>query len=228
MPKTRRNKLSSLYDVRNRNYRHFLDNVQNRKRSHEEYMQRLKNVTAQSLDEISMDAGEVVGIFNTYNIDGSITNVINNGLGYAIPFGCPSFNPAASTTYYFGMHFSQVPSTTENQNRIGFPRVGQIISVITNFSYVGGVTPNPDFSTVQATLYLRMHNSGTTDITVAALFSSVSNTGIIEDLDIAYPTASIIENTGNFFEMKLVTPAWTTPPTLVRIDGLVYIEPIVT
>lgn len=135
------------------------------------------------------------------------------GGGYALQFSGNDFtgiSPAGATTYFEGMGL--YPVTMEQIQRIRIPRAGRVKRIDLSFLTIG--TPgSPETSSI----YFRLN--GTTDTLISsgvrndAIHSEYTNTA----LDIAV-------RAGDSFEIKWVTPAWTTNPTGVLFSGVVTID----
>ena len=136
-----------------------------------------------------------------------------SGLGYALQAGSfANLNPADNTTYYFGCFASIAASTTAARTRCYVPKPGTITSVRVTFWNAGTLS-----SAQASTLNLRLNN--TTDTVVSA---AVVNNPVVTTFGDASLSVAVSE--GDYFEIKWVTPTWSTNPTNVRMSVVVYIE----
>lgn len=137
---------------------------------------------------------------------------INSRLGYSLVLGHQSFDPADSTTYYYGgmMGSSAVPFAA--RRRIYIPKSGTIKSAYV-FAEVGSTLA----STETATMYLRLNNTTDTLVSSAIQFNTTSQSYSATNLSIAVTA-------GDYLEVKLVTPAWATNPLAIRTNVSTWIE----
>ncbi len=149
----------------------------------------------------------------TYNPSTNIlTTVVSNGGGYALrgTLATATVNPANSTSYYGGGAASAALSTTQASRRIYAPKAGTIKACYGFFQQTSGT------GTQTATLYIRINNSSETTVGTAAhnVSSSIySNTGL-----------SIAVAQGDYIEFRWLTPAFTTPPTALTCEFVIYVE----
>lgn len=134
--------------------------------------------------------------------------------GHILSLITTSFNPADSSTYYFGWN---VANTTEGVSRLYLHRNCRIKECYVNFTANNGAT-NPSSET--STLNMRVNNTTnylvSNNITLNGggnQYRSYSNTSI-----------NIPIVAGDYVEVQLVTPAWVTNPLGVTILVTLYIE----
>lgn len=137
------------------------------------------------------------------------------GAMYPLVGGLGNSDPADSTTYYFGqpdtMIISVVGLTTATQGKIIVPKAGTITRVDARVITAGTLA-----TTETSILSLRLNNLGDTTISSVVAFNAKSVT--------YSATVSIAVIAGDYFEYKLVTPAWATNPTSVYIKCTAWIE----
>jgi len=147
-------------------------------------------------------------------IDGAENTITNVGcytlLGYS-PVSSTS-TLAASTTYYFGSRFNNLPSTLGAFNRIDIPKTATIkrIRLQISATTIGSSGENVE-------IYLRVNNSTDTLLTDNVPINS----------NIYYTrtwTGSIPVTAGDYVEFKMVTPAWSVVPNIPGISGQIYLE----
>lgn len=137
-------------------------------------------------------------------------NVEITGPQYAIciaPVG--GFNYADSTTYYSG--YSGNISTTANQGKVPIPKAGTIQRIDVVMQVSGTLGTNED-----TTIALRLNDTTDYNVTTTAQL-----TAIWQSYSLTGQTIAVVA--GDFFELKVVTPAWATNPTVVRLWVTVYI-----
>jgi hypothetical protein len=115
-----------------------------------------------------------------------------------------------AATYYFGCQAGLAPQTTAVLACLYIPKAGTIKAV---YIFTRAVTAgsNNAFS-----MYVRLKNTTDTLIATVSLATNVrlfSNTGL-----------SISVAQGDYIEIKMVCPTWTTNPANMTIGGVVYIE----
>lgn len=134
-----------------------------------------------------------------------------SGLGYALCGNNGStVSPADSTNYYLGANGRPLVST-EGQTKMYVPKAGtlKVAEVWWFAATVAGSGEN-------ISVYFRLN--GTTDTLIATVGDTASgkrfsNTGL-----------SIALAQGDYFEIKVVCPAWATNPAGVQIGFSLYIE----
>ena len=115
-----------------------------------------------------------------------------------------------STTYFFGSKAGKDILITPAVQKIYLPLAGKITKVFVEwYATTAGSGEN-------ISMYLRLND--TTDYLIATLgntnaFKLFSNTAL---------NIPVVE--GDFFEIKIVTPAWVTNPTPVSVGGQILVE----
>lgn len=123
-----------------------------------------------------------------------------------------SFNPADSTTYYFGNALTANALTTQLR-RIYWPKTGTITSI------TGCIVTSGAGSAENSTLYIRLNN--TTDYLIT---SSLKWNASVVPFQITGLSISVTSNGTDYGEFKLVTPVWATNPTNTSIWGNLIIS----
>lgn len=122
--------------------------------------------------------------------------------------------PTDSTTYYMGFPYNVSLTTYDISSRVYMPRACTIKAVILAVYKGAGSASNENVSA-----YLRLNATTDTAIsttwqwTTAFGWDVVSNTGL-----------SISVGAGEFFNIKIVTPAWATNPTNLYFTANIEIE----
>jgi hypothetical protein len=130
------------------------------------------------------------------------------GLLYTAHSG--SITPADGSTYYFGASVA-VPTTTGMTRCVFFRKAGIIRSVDLTLIVTGTV------GTGEAILaYLRLNHSVDYPIPL------VSSTNVVRYF--ADDTLVVPVTKDEFFEFKLVFPAWATNPTAIFCEGKIYAD----
>lgn len=132
--------------------------------------------------------------------------------GYVLQAYCDPFNPSDSTTYYVGALFGVVGSTSEGFRRIYIPKNG-ILSSVYGSVVVSGTLGSAHNSSV----YVRLNGASDTLVSSTVAMTAAYNTFSGTSLGIAV-------SAGDYIELKIVTPAWTTNPTTVYIYADIYIQ----
>jgi len=135
---------------------------------------------------------------------------------YVLRGGQNVFNPADSTTYYFGRPFVNVGATTAAIRKIMVPRAGTVTRVDIS---VGNNTGTQGSNEVM-TISLRLNN--TTDTTLSSAFTINQVGGGSATFSVTGLTIAVAAE--DYLEVKLVTPAWVTNPTNVVIEVDIYIS----
>jgi hypothetical protein len=130
---------------------------------------------------------------------------------YALMVSASDLNPADGATYYFGGLPCWAPQTTEATQRIDVHKSASIKAAYIRM-YCAGTTGTSE----NISIYIR--KNGTTD-TLVATVGSIDNPRIFSNtgLDIA-----VVQ--GDFLEIKMVCPTWSTDPTSVKFGGVLYLE----
>lgn len=134
---------------------------------------------------------------------------LQSNAGYALFVQSPEFDPADSTTYYFGA-LPIAPATSGAERRLHVPRAGTITRVdVTSYAKTAG-------SNEAVSLYVRKND--TTD-TLVATVSASANLRYFQAAGLSIAVAA-----GDYIEMKLVCPAWGTNPIGVYMAGNVFVK----
>jgi len=149
-------------------------------------------------------------------IDAS-SNTITGTAGYILtgysPGSSSTTSMAASTTYYVGNKFNYTPSTSANFRRMYFPKAGTIKKI-----HVTATTGGTQGSSGEdAVVYFRLNN--TSDTTIMAGVPFAASQGYFANV-----TTSIAVVDGDYGEIKIVTPAWTTLPHTPSFYITIYVE----
>jgi hypothetical protein len=131
--------------------------------------------------------------------------------GYALGFGAAYFNPADNITYYFGDMRALAPTTTPALYRIYIPKSGTLkaANIIGWHSAIAGTNEAWD-------MYILIDN------TTSVLIQSIASTSVPRVWsNMAINTAV---TAGSYFEIKAVSPTWSTNPVEYFLSGSIYIE----
>ena len=116
--------------------------------------------------------------------------------------------PADSTTYYLSPFAANGLATTAANQKIYIPRAGKITGVrLFGAASVLGTAENSTFS-------VRLNDTTDTTISSVVVFNATPFTIVNTSLSIAV-------SVGDFINVKAVTPAWVTNPT-VTMYAMVY------
>jgi hypothetical protein len=122
-------------------------------------------------------------------------------------------NPADSTTYYFGnaRGYGEI-STGDTRVRTYIPKSGVVRAII-----VASFSDDAQIGTAEdITTYFRLNS--TTDTAIATTgVSNAQRTWLNENMDV--PVVA-----GDYFAIKIVTPAWVTNPLKTSWSAIVLIE----
>lgn len=118
-------------------------------------------------------------------------------------------SPADATTYYFG---NLVITTVATNNRVYVPKNGTLKAV-----YGHALTTGTLASAQNSTMAVRINN--TTDVTVS---STVTHDATVTTFSATGLSQAV--SAGDYVTMKWTTPTWTTNPTNVRHQVVLYIE----
>lgn len=128
--------------------------------------------------------------------------------GYSLQFATYNNNPTSATTYYFGGLFAGTMGTTGGVRRIYIPQTATLRRIWMVFTSNLG-------SAETSSVYFRLNNA--TDTLIS---SSVVNNA---SPSIAFNTSmSVSVSANDYFEIKWITPSWTTAPTAVSIQGVAW------
>jgi hypothetical protein len=122
---------------------------------------------------------------------------------------------ADSTTYYIGLG-GYVASTIANIRNVHIP----FTSTLTNVFMTAGATNAA--STQDTTVYFRLNNTTDTLLSSTVKFSGGNAQANGTILPYSISGLSVSVTAGDFFEIKLVTPVWTTNPTAGGLTILLY------
>jgi hypothetical protein len=141
--------------------------------------------------------------------------VMGEKRGYTLQCGAATLSPLDASTYYFGgAHNLTLAAGTEGLSRIYIPKAGTVKAVYLYFTRTG-----TQGSSEQSTVSFRLN--ATTDTTIVSTLQTDNASGFNAYSNAAMSVAVVA---GDFFELKWVTPTWTTNPTTVRLMATVYIE----
>lgn len=134
------------------------------------------------------------------------------GCGMSLQTSSNLYNPADATTYYTGNMPILAPLTTATAQKVYIPRDGTIKAAYVEFLALTTTSTNET-----STISIRLNN--TTDTTIS---STVTNDATVTDFN--NTALSIAVSTGDYIELKWVTPTWATNPEGVSIQATIYIE----
>jgi len=131
------------------------------------------------------------------------------GTRYALTITAAGTVPVDATDYYVGSQ-ADVWATYPGPRRVYIPKSGTITAAyIAWYSVTAGTNEN-------VSVYVRLNN--TTDYLVETV--GVSNSYRLFD----NAALSIAVVAGDYIEIKMVCPTWSTNPSTVSLGGVVYIE----
>lgn len=149
----------------------------------------------------------VVSSNSIYNPDGSAFRPYG-----VIPSYAAVTSLAASTTYYMGAYFNQALTTSATSRRTPIPVSTQIVAFSINA--VAAIAS----SAGNVTVYVRVNN--TTDyLLTSSLDLSLTPTTAVGTL-----ATPISITAGDYFEIKVVTPAWATGTTNTSMNVSLYFK----
>lgn len=148
----------------------------------------------------------------TINTNFSNLNTDKTEVGYALQASGALFSPADSTTYFFGQSNGAAPFVVSQGQRIYIPKAGTIKSCYLFFNVI--TTPA---TSETSTVSLRLND--TTDTTITSSLTVSANNNVFSNIAL-----SIAVVAGDYFEMKWLTPAWSTNPVNMRCSAVIYIE----
>lgn len=131
--------------------------------------------------------------------------------GYSLVASHYSFNPADAATYYFGAFPAATPGITAAVARCYIPTAGTITR-ISVYALVGDILG----SAQNSTLNFRLNNTTNTQITATMTYDALTENVLTTGLSIAVAQ-------GDYFEIQWVTPTWTTNPTVIYQQVVVWI-----
>jgi hypothetical protein len=137
----------------------------------------------------------------------------NNGRKDTFAFGAGGTNPLDNLTYYIGggVYITSAWTTTAGVRRtyVSSPRT------ITEVNFAAIATNNASGESVQ--IYVRVNN--TTDYTISTTFTMNAGANAYNLLNVTGSNIPLSAN--DYWEIKIVCPAWATNPTAVAIQGAV-------
>jgi hypothetical protein len=134
-----------------------------------------------------------------------------SGFGYTLTsMSLVNASLADSTTYYHGSQIRDMQSTTADRQRIYVPIAGTITKIDVTFLVTETLA-----TTEASTVSLRLNNTTDTTVSSSALMSA--------NVNHYQATTSIAVVAGDYFEFKIVTPAWVTNPGSIYFYATVYI-----
>jgi hypothetical protein len=136
---------------------------------------------------------------------------------YSILVNQGGTNFADSTTYYIGLG-GYLASTVANTRNVYIP----FTSTLTNVLITAGASNAA--STQDTTVYFRLNNTTDTLLSSTVKFSGGNAQANGTILSYSISGLSVSVTAGNFFEIKLVTPVWTTNPTAGGLTILLYFK----
>ena len=149
-------------------------------------------------------------------IEAKLTGVISThshagggAFGYSINVQALTSSPVDAQTIYFGM-LPKAPTTTANISKVYIRKAGTI-KIAEIYCYSGTAGSNQAWS-----CYIRKNN--TTDYFVATVAVS-ANERVFSQAALNIAVAS-----GDYIEIKMVNPTWTTNPLTTIFGGYIYIE----
>lgn len=131
--------------------------------------------------------------------------------GYALQVSSAAFNPADTTTYYFGERGHLPPSTVSGTRAVVVPHSGKLKAAYIHIHIDSTFSSNSNTS-----VYVNING---TDYAIST--TAVLNTYRV---DISNTAMSVDVSAGNDLQIKVVTPMWTINPSNVSFTGSLYIE----
>lgn len=139
-------------------------------------------------------------------------NLLIGYQGYAMSMNTiVQLSPADATTYYFGSALNTA-STVDGDARLSMPKAGNIKAIfitVTNQGTIG--------SGQTSSIYFRLNQ--TTDTLITSSFVTNAVVGVFSNTSLNIAVAQ-----NDTFEIKWITPNWSTNPTNVRFTVTLYIE----
>jgi len=140
---------------------------------------------------------------------GALPSFSGGSSGYSLYFSSlTASNPSASSTYFIrpGSSMTSVSLATASGTKIYVPKSGTLVCGGFMVSIGGTLGSNENVS-----IYARLNN--TTDI-------AISTTSQWTSTPITYVNSGLSSSVsaGDYFQIKIVTPAWTTNPASVDIS----------
>lgn len=135
---------------------------------------------------------------------------------FSCQFACgdsTGFNPVASHTYYWGTLFGVDPGETDGPPPFFVPRACTLVAVYASMNPVGTHTDAANCS-----LYVRKNTS--TDIVTVSTTIQLTT----QPVNVNQTGLSVALSAGDQLYMKFVAGAWTTAPTAVFANAVLYFE----
>lgn len=135
--------------------------------------------------------------------------LLQNYGAYVIQLYVVNASPADSTTYYFPSYTSLSLNSVAANGKTRIPRTGKVLAV-----YIDGIATVG--SGESSTISFRLNDTTDTTVSSAVVMNATpfafSNTGL-----------AVAVTAGDYFNIKIVTPAWVTNPTGVYMCAQVFI-----
>lgn len=182
------------------------------------------NASATSGKIIKSDGTNWIASTETYAVPSTSGNVMTSdgtnwtsaapATGFQSYITSQSGNPADATTYYIatGGTFTGLTATGDATSRIYFS------SAVTIKAFYGVITVGGTLGSSQnVTVRLRKNDTSNTDITTTLQLTSTANTFNNTGLSLSMVA-------GDYLEVLVVCPTWTTNPTSVRFSGTFFAQ----
>jgi hypothetical protein len=160
-------------------------------------------IATQTETDTGTDDSRIVTPLKLKNFSGILGYCINGSLA-------ATFDPADNTTYAINTA-APVSGLFGTRFKIPIPKTGTIKKAIVSW-YASSVAGTSE----SISCYIRLNNSSDT------LIASVADTS--NNKTFSNYSLSISVTEGDYIEIKLTTPSWSTNPTAVYISWSVYIE----
>jgi hypothetical protein len=164
-------------------------------------LETLPTATYPNLTELSYSKDVTSAIQTQLNGKRSTTSEMLLGT-----YGFPSLAPADATIYYFGEYDPTSSSTTQNVSKFQFPNNYTITKVLITLRCATNA------SNENVSFYLR--EAATTDKTITTSLD-MNTIGANTNRVFLISGLSISLTSGTNYELKMLTPTWTTNPTSV-------------
>ena len=151
-------------------------------------------------------------IYRFYHSGSWATNTLHHDF-ITLGLSAAAVNLADSTTYYFSDTPTLPPGATATSRKMKLP-VPSVLVAARVETIVGGTLAAGDES---STLSIRVNNTTDSTISSAVKFTTAAQTLMITGLNVSVGTA-------NDFQMKLVTPAFSTNPTTCYIAVTLFFQ----